>query len=1098
MTAIRENEMKLSRSAVRHPAIVLIITAALFIFGVLAIMSMNREFLPNISLPSISVISYYPGVGPEDIEEQVTDPLEDQFSTLPELKKMTSTSGESISVISLEFNDGVDPYNMLSEVRANVTLMRRNLPDDLEGDPIALVAGVDMMPIFSFAVRAGNDAERTNRLVQDEVIPQITRIPGVATVRGYGGRSQRVSIKLRIDDLNTQGVSVLDLFTLLNYTNITMPAGVTEFRSEELFLKVEGRYSSLTEIEELIVGSTGVTPIYLKDIADVAIEYPEPEIYIDSNGQSVIVVDITKREDGNTLEIAESVHRALAEVEEAYGGAVSFSILQDDSGMVETSLNTVIRSGLLGVGMAVLVILIFLGNIRATLIIAVSVPLSIVFTFIGMYLSGQTMNVLSMAGIVVALGMVVDGSIVVLEQIYRHYYEGSNVFEAADKGTSEVGGAVFASTSTTVGVFLPLLFLTGLIGVIMKDISLTIVFSLTASLAVSLTIVPLLSTRLLKNRTDTDGKPKHPRFQPGAVVLVYLIKGYRWLLNLALRSRTFVIILSISILLISVVIVGALGITFIPSTDSGEIYVYMSFPGGFTINQTRERVLGTEVLIRQMVPEIDTAVFFTGYASEFSRNSANSNAGYAKILLVPVSERERSIQDIIQEIQQVIPSNIPDIDLVVENGGFDKLMGLATGGAGFQIRLSSDDFAKLYETAVKIDNILSDDPEVVKTVIDTKIDGETIVADLALNYLGIMGITSYEAAITSRILFTGMEIGQFSEAVPQQASTDSGTLDLDTSSLGSTARKKTLPIYLVSDVSGKTLTQDLLQQITLQTSSGKSVAFSSISEMKLEPTVSHINHTNRMKTIVVTGYLSGEDTSGVNERISAHLQGEEMPYGVSWEIAGSSALFSDSISTLLLALGISLFLVYMVMVIQFERFVHPILVMVSVPFCFIGVILGLLIFGSSLSIVALLGIIALGGIVVNNAIVLIDYMNLLRSRLHRHDETLDAKVAVLRKVVLNGAASRLRPILMTTLTTFFGVLPMALSKGGGSEIYAPLGQAVAGGLITSTLITLFLVPILYFSYENRKLREISMLEAYDNEDIERKKKKTKQEEKSKE
>ncbi len=243
-----------------------------------------------------------------------------------------------------------------------------------------------------------------------------------------------------------------------------------------------------------------------------------------------------------------------------------------------------------------------------------------------------------------------------------------------------------------------------------------------------------------------------------------------------------------------------------------------------------------------------------------------------------------------------------------------------------------------------------------------------------------------------------------------------------------------------------------------------------------------------MKTIVVTGYLSGEDTSGVNERISALLQGEEMPYGVSWEISGSSALFSDSISTLLLALGVSLFLVYMVMVIQFERFVHPLLVMASVPFCFIGVILGLLIFGSSLSIVALLGIIALGGIVVNNAIVLIDYMNLLRSRLHRQAGTLDAKISVLKKVVLNGSASRLRPILMTTLTTFFGVLPMALSKGGGAEIYAPLGQAVAGGLITSTLITLFLIPILYYTYEQRKLCELSMLEAYDNEYSERKKK----------
>ena len=1019
--------MNVSRFAIRHPAIIIIVMIALIVFGIIALFSLNQEFLPNVALPEIIVFTSYPGVGPADVEREVTDVLEEQLSTMPGLQQSRSVSRDSVSMIHLSFVEGTDLYATLPEVRAKIDQIAGNLPDGIHGNPMALVAGVELMPIFSFAVISDQELTVAADFVNEHIIPQLSQIPGVSRAGFYGARSEQVFVDLQIKDLEAVGISVLQIYEALNYANIALPAGSTSYRGSELSVRITGEFRDLQEIRNLVVGQRGNSLIYLRDVAEVYLGYPDPEVYIDSDGASLLIVDVMKRQDGNTMDIISTALDVLESVEATYP-AVSFEILQDDSSMVRSSLMTVVRSGLIGMAMAVLVILIFLGDIKATLIIASSLPMSIVFAFIGMRAAGQSVNILSLSGLVVALGMVVDSSIVILENIYRHYNTGKDAVHASEEGTREVSGAVIASASTTISVFLPLIALTGIIGIIMKDISLTLVFALLGSLTVSLVVIPFFTSQYLSHKRKRKKKPLI------SLLMEPMQRSYGRTLSWCIRSRGFVFFTAVAVLAASVLIIGFVGLTFIPSADTGEFYVFMRFPESYTLEQSRQQVLLAELIIREQVPEIDKAYFFTGYASEYGRTSTVHNAAYGKILLESMRERERGVHEIITAVQFALEERLLDADIVVENGGFDQLMALATEGMGFQIRLTAQNFELLQQTAGIVEQILAADPQVYKTTTTMDFDREMAIGDLALHHLGTLGFSTFEAAMTSRILLTGEQVGTFR-----------GT-------------QGEMPIYLRSNLRSQPLTTDVMEQIQLVDSQGRAVSFSTFMDLRIEPAFSRIEHRDRVRTISVTGYLTDQDVSGITRRIEQQLNELDLPFGVSWSIGGTTELLMSSLNKLLLVLAIAVFLVYAVMVIQFERFTQPLIVMVSIPFCIVGVVLGLMLFGSNFSIVAFLGIIALGGIVVNNAIVLIDYINLLRKE----------RDMGIYQAVIHGSVRRLRPILMTTLTTFFGVLPLAFSRGDGAEIYAVLGQSIAGGLLTSTVITLILVPLLYYQVETRK------------------------------
>ena len=1047
--------MNIAKFSVKHPAVIGMILIVLVAFGIISVTGMNIAFMSDISMPEVMVLTIYPGAGAEDVEQDVTNILENDFVTLPNFKNISSSSSNSVSLITISFQDGVDANDQLSEVRHRITQKMKDLPEGIE-TPNAFVAGVSMLPVLTFSVEGGKDLGRVTEYVNKTLKPQLTSISGVSEVTVSGSKELQVNIKLRTKDLTAKGIPVAQVYQIVNYGNVNLPVGNAEYESKTIDVRFSGGFSSIQDIQNLPVGTGDENVIIrLKDIADVELIYPKDDVIVTDGKENIVVVDITKRSDGNVMKIVKEAKKVLAESEKSTNGTLKYNIISDDSRTISASLSTVITSGISGVIMAIIVLFLFLNDSRSTMIIGISIPLSILFTFIGMKLLGITINLMSLSGIVVALGMIVDGSIVMIEQVYRYYSakksDGTQLYSVEDsiyKGSSEVASSIFASTTTTVVVFFPIVGLSGIVGKILKDVSLTIILSLIASVLVALIVVPFLMKQLL-NPSGAKIK-KQTIFNKG---ITKIETAYKKVLSWILQNGKFVLVISISLLIISVILIGALGISFIPSTDNSDFYVYLEFPIGQSLEETELRMKQSEKLISNAIPEIKTAVYYAGNSGGMAAGDS-PNAGYAHIVLVPVSERTRRIHTIILETQKLLSSNIPDAKVKVSNGGFDKLVGYVSGGGGYGLTLVSEDMNLLLSEANRIEDFLKTDIEVVTTNVDTSFDNTTLVMDMSHEYMSSLGITSYEAGITSAILFSGMNSGKFTDENGNRYS-----------------------IKLESDITDKQITKDTISNINIKSLSGKNISFDSISNTKINQSISQINHSDRAKTVTISATLVSEDTSGVATRVNEYLNLHPLKEGVKSKTGGIMELLGDAIPPMISALFIACFLVYTIMVLQFEKFKQPLLVMGTIPFCLIGVVLGLMIFGSTLSLISLMGIIALAGVVVNNGIILIDYINLLRKQNLENNKKENNQT--LKEIIITGSASRVRPILMTTLTTMLGVVPMAMAKGEGAEIYAPLGQAISGGLLTSTIITLFIIPVLYFLTEKKSVNKNKIEESYE-------------------
>ena len=1038
--------MRISHFAVRHPAIIGMLLIVLIAFGLYAFSGLNIEFMADISLPTVEVLAVYPGSGAEDVEKDVTDVLERAFVTLPNFKAIDSVSSNSFAWITITFQDGVDPYDMLDEIRNRIRQLESELPDTLQGEPVAMVGSANMLPVFMFSVYGGVDTIRLSEYVESNIIPRITRISGVAEASISGLDTMEVQINVRSADLASRNISIVQVYQVLQYANMRLPLGNATYHGMQANLRYDGSLSTLADIHDLPIGMTEEgAVIRLGHVADILIAAKERENYADADGQSRIVVSVTKRSDGNTLSIAREIKKVIQQVQQETGNAIDIQILSDDSKNVLTSLRRVTQSGLMGMLMAIVVIFLFISDSRATLTIALSIPLSILFTFIGMRISGVTINLMSLSGIVVALGMVVDGSIVMLEQVMRlHKKTDADPQIALLKGADLVGSPILASTTTTLAVFIPLSLLSGIVGSILRDVALTLILALIASLLVALVVVPFILRLLLQvKQKERISEPLFSRF------LSSLERGYRRALHFSLSNRKFILFIAVISLGLVVLVGGMLGLTFIPSTDNGDFNIDLEFPQGYSLEQTRERALIAQALVSEAVEEIESIVLFSGKSSSLGFSSPNQAS--IKVLLKPISERKRSVHQIINEVQQLLSSTLVDTKVRTTNGGFDALVGYIAGGGGYALKLVGEDISLLHDTAEQIRQFLAQDREVLSTNINTSYDANTLVIDMSHQLMSNLGVNSAEAGLTASLLFQGMEVGTFRSRDGER-----------------------YPIRLVSDLKDLPLSSDTLLNASVPSSTGSLISFSSLASLKTERAISRIVHANRAKTVTVSATLVSEDTSNVHRRIQEYLSQNPLPDGVASASGGLMELIGDSIEPMASALSIAIFLVYTVMVIQFERFRQPLIVMASIPFSLIGVVLGLLMFGSSISLISFMAVIALGGIVVNNGIILIDSINTLRQD---RDDTEAETLQDLRKAVADGGSSRLRPILMTTLTTMLGVIPMALAKGEGSAIYAPLGQAIAGGLLSSTMITLFIIPTLYYMTERRIIRKQEKMEA---------------------
>ncbi len=1040
---------KLIKFPIEHFVIISILVIALAFFGIISFNSLRQEMFPDIFLPTLLIITTYPGASPADVEKDVTTPIEDALSTLAGVDSIQSSSFDSLSFIEVSFSWGTDIDKKFPEVREKLNGIADSLPENISGIPEILKMDPSKLPVITVILQSPLNKEELTDFFEKQIRSRLARIEGVSELNLHGGEKKQVIITVKKDLINARHVSILDIFQILKYYNISFPGGIVKFQGKDINIRSYGEFKSISDIENLVVGFSDNTFIRLKDVAKVELAIPKPTEYTSSLGQPVIVLDIMKQQGKDTLKTSREIIKQFNQIEKIYPGLIKFKIISDQGNDIKKSINTVRDSAIMGGILAILILFIFLRNIRATLVISFSIPLSILFTFIGMKVFNRSLNLMTLSGLTVGIGMVVDASIVVLENIDTHLQKGLKNKEASYIGTKEVAGAVLASTTTTLAVFVPMIFVQGFAGLALKDIALTISLALVGSLIVAIIFIPYAVSHFfpsIDNMGNLESQSIHVKnifnkikniFQFLSKIigkgLDLLIDFYKKILNFALEERRFVITLAIVLLIISIITLDMLGFEFLSDSDMSEIEIKMSTPNGYSLEKTREKVLMFESIVQKYVPEVQTTYFLVGRGDFFGITS-KPNIAFGKIRLVPVDKRNRSVFEIISFLQHKAESTIPDLNITVSNGGLGALASLALGGKGFMIEIYGTNFDSIYKSAKLIEQILSADKAVLKTELSVNFDSSELLSQMKLDTMGNLGLVPYEAAVASRIYFYGIEAGNFR--------TDN----------------KTYPIFLKTDIPDSKISSNILNEIFLKSRSGNFVSYSNFAKLDLKPSVSLINHRNRLKSIIVTAILSDPDMRGIEKRITPILKNLALPLGVNWEIIGSAKEIKNSFQSLLVVLLIGVFLVYMVMVIQFERFSHPLIILSSIPFMLIGATLGIIIGKTTLSIVSFLGLITLAGTVVNNAIVLIDFIELNRKQYGKS----------LRDAIVNAGSSRLRPILMTTLTTVLGVLPMALGIGEGSNLYRPLGLVIAAGLTTSTLITLVLVPVIYYSFEKRK------------------------------
>lgn len=1032
--------MKLSDFAIDHPAIITIVLVVVIAFGVLAVTSLTQELIPETTQPTVIIATFYSGAAAQDVEREVTDPIESSVSALSGVSSVSSNSREGSSLVTVNFDYDVDFNAKVSEVREELDNIAADLPEDTEGPPRIFRLSSGNVSVYTAEVRSPWDTPRLSRYLEERVVPELSRIPGAADVTLNGDVTNELRVEVDVDRLSYYGVSLLDISRILQGNNATIPAGDVRFRSDDLNVRAEGRYESLEEIENLVVGFQDNAYIRLRDVAAVSRVAEQRSLYYRSDGQNAVTIDIIKIRNASVIDLVDEAEEIFAAVEADSEGQVQFNTLADTSEDIELSMDAVLSSALYGGLLAVVILFIFLVSARTTIIIGISIPLSVVVTFVAMYLGDQTLNLMTLGGLTVGIGMMVDSSIVVLENIYRHRAQGTELVEAARRGAGEVAGAILASTTTSLSVFAPLLFVQGMAGEILQPVAFTIVFALLAALFVAIFVVPFLAVKLLKpgvgQATEQGRRLARLVHRSMDGLAGQYRRGIRW----AIHHTPFVLATALVLLGFAVLAFSGIGFEYVPSSDMNEFHIYLETPGSFSVEDTRDVADEVDALIREEIPEVETGLMSVGQDGSLSLVRAGNKA-FGRYRLVPAAERGRSIYQVIDLLNREIPSRVPDVNATVLNGGLDAITAQSSGdltgiAQGFTIKLTGQNLQELIDSAEIVRDLLAQDPAVRKAEIGLDLSQQELQARVDHTAATNAGLATQEVAVALRTVFFGLESGEFLE------------------------EGKEIPIRLTSTLADRPVSDNVLNRISLKTRNDDFVSLASVSELVRSPTITEIDREDGLRQVTVNGFMRTDNLRPTQERMTEALEAQNFPGGVEWQIGGTAAELQSSFSALTTALIIAIFLVYAVMVIQFERFDQPFMVMGAVPFILIGVVLMLLLTGTNLSIVTMLGIIALVGIVVNNAIVLIDYTNLLRVDYGRP----------LEEAVIDGATTRLRPILMTTLTTLLGVAPLAFRAGQGSEIYSPLGTAVFGGLITSSFITLFIIPVIYYQVERLRLR----------------------------
>ncbi|MCM3715601.1 efflux RND transporter permease subunit [Alkalihalobacillus oceani] len=1010
--------MNLAKLSVLRPVAMAMFIIFLIILGSVSLRHLPVDLFPELTFPVVAVTASYDGAGPEEVEELITQPIEELMASIPNVESVSSTSRTGGALILVAFDWGTDMDFAALTMRERIDQVREMLPSEVDA-PQVMRFDPSMLPIVQLAItEPGGDTAEARQLIENEIKPRLDAIDGVASIQVEGGSEQEIRIDIQPDVLAQYGITLQDLQQLIASENINFPAGEVHDQNQSFPIRVSSEFTSVYDLEQLPI-PTNAGVVLLGDLFAIS-EATAPlsqESYL--NGEPAVGLSILKASGTNTVQITRALNDELDDLKQQLPEGIEIQTIFDQSRFIEQSINAVFWNILLGGGLAALVLYLFLRNIRSTLIIALSIPISIMTTFLFMYFSGETLNVLTLGGLALGVGMMVDNAIVILENIYRKRQEGESLREAAIHGTGEIGGAIVASTLTTVVVFLPIVFVDGLAAQLFKPLALTVAFALLASLITALIIVPLLSSTFLRTTDETSV------FQVGFEKTKAV---YKRLLEFSLQRPKRIIAVTTALLAGSLSCIPLLGTEFLPAQDQSFISIDVRLPPGSALSATYQV---TEEINEKLAAftEVELAYVTVGGTDNFSlgAGSQTNRASYS-LLLSDTDRRTTSDLEIADSIRSSLAS-VPNADIRVsasDSGFTDDPISITVKGQDLQT------LEQLSEAIVATVSTI----EGVREPTTNYADGNPEVT-VAINRQAASsyGITSAQIASTISDATRGLvatRIARHGEELNVRLQVD----DAYTASL------------------------EQLEQLLLSTPGGERIPLSSVAAVERGEGPSTIRRSDRMREVTVTASILNRDLGSVINEIEEALIEEVrplLPNGYRISFGGQNEQMNDAFTKLSGAIALAIVLVYMVMAGRFESFFYPFIIMFSVPVTAIGVIFGLLLTNQPIGVGSLVGILILTGIVVNNAIVLVDYINTLKKNGY---SSYDA--------IIQAGPIRLRPILMTALTTILGLIPLTLGFGEGTEIQQPMAIVIVCGLAVSTFITLLLIPVIYFLTDQRK------------------------------
>ena len=990
----------------------------ILLFGIISFFQLGLDLMPEMEFPMLTVMTQYPGVAAEDVEQLVTRPIEEVISTMKGLKKVSSSSEEGMSIIMAEFEWGTNLDFTGQDIREQISRMSMFLPDDME-DPMVLKQDISQMPVVISGVTGMKNTQVLKKYLQDNIIPRLERIEGVAGAMVFGGLDREINIYLDKSRLETYNISMDQLMGALHMANLNTSGGYAISGHQEYLVRTVGEFNDLSTISETVVSAYMSAPVRIKDIARVVDTYKERRHQMRLNQNDAVIMFVTKQSGSNTVNVIRAINKALDELRPTMPADIQFMPVIDQASLIETATANTTGTALIGGLLAIFILFIFLRNWRPTITIALAIPISIITSFIGLRLFNYTFNMITIAGFALAVGMLIDNAVVVIENIYRHLEEGVLRKEAAKVGATEVGMAITASTLTTMAVFVPMALGGGVAGQLTQPLAVTICIGLSASLLVAVTIVPMMASVIFKKRSKEEYTKAH-----GTEGTKKLRKRYKSLLRWSLNHRITVLFIVFIIFAASIAAMFFLGVEFMAQSDNSMAIFNIKLPVGTNLDETNRIVSVIEERCNQ-IPEAEAVIAMVGPGEMGSGGrgfgAADVNEAMMMIRFCNVEKRKRSTEEIIDDLRKSLPRlRDVQIEFMDMSGG---MMG-GSGAAPVEVKFFGKDLDILKKKANAAKEMIRD----VKGLRDLSASMREGKPELRIvpdrDKASAMGLSMSEIGQAIRNANLGQVVTRFR---------DKGD-EVDVR-----IRLDERDRYSIDDI----------RSIPIVSRLGFTTPVANVAEITYTRGPIKILRENRVRKVTLTANVSGRDIGSIITDIQSCLEPLDMPSGYFIEYGGTYEQMQDSMKDLLFALVIAVILIYMIMAAQFESFTQPFVIMFTVPLAFIGVVVGLGVTGYSISVPAFIGFIMLAGIVVNNGIVLLSYVNQLEAQgLEKYE------------ALVQAASVRLRPILITSLTTIMGVLPMALSRSQGSEMRAPIGIAVGFGLLFSTLLTLIVVPVL--------------------------------------